>query len=140
MLKLAIGFFIAAIAAGALGFGGWAGAFTGIAVLAFYLFVALTVLALLAGLLSSLGHTPGGAMGMLVVAALFGAGVYYWVDHDMSGEKVGRSVDRAAFELKEGAGDVVRTAGRETGRLVSRTADEADNSTRRAEREAEQDR
>lgn len=137
MLKLAAGFFIAAIAAGAFGFGGWAGALTGVAVLAFYLFVVLTILSLLAGLLSSLGHTPGGAMGLLVVAALFGAGTYYWIDHGMTGEKLGRVVDRTAFEVKEGAHDVVRTASSETGRLVGKVGDEAEEAADRAQRESD---
>lgn len=139
MLKLAAGFFVAAIAAGALGFGGWAGTFTGVAVLAFYLFIALTILSLLAGLLSSLGHTPGGAMGLLVVAALFGAGTYYWIDHDMSGEKLGRALDRTAFEVKEGAHDVVRTASTETGHLVGKVGDEAEQAADRAQRDADRD-
>jgi hypothetical protein len=72
-------------------------------------------------------------MGMLLIAALFGAGVYYWVDHDMNGEKLGRSLDRTAFELKEGAHDVVRTASSETGHLVGRVGDSAEASAHRVE-------
>lgn len=141
MLRVALGFFIAAIFAGVLGFGGWAGTFTGIAILAFYIFIALTILSLLAGALSGVGHTPSGAMSMLVVAALFGAGVYWWLDSDMNAQKLGRSIDRTAFEFKEGAGSVVKTASGETAHLVGKVADDAgeaaDRTADKAKRETE---
>lgn len=144
MLRISLGFFVAAIIAGVLGFGGWAGTFTGVAVLAFYLFIALTILSLLAGALSGVGHTPGGAMSMLVVAALFGAGVYWWLDSDMNAQKLGRSIDRTAYEFKEGAGSVVRTASGETANLVGKVADgagdAAERTAERAERETEERR
>jgi uncharacterized membrane protein YtjA (UPF0391 family) len=76
MLKVSVGFLIAALIAGLLGFGGWAGTFTGIAVLAFYAFIVLAVLAVLAGVVSGAGGTPHGALGLLVVAAIIGAGAY----------------------------------------------------------------
>ena len=125
MLRVSLGFLIAAVVAGVLGFGGWAGAFTGIAVLAFYAFIVLAVLSLLAGLVTGAGHAPGGALGLLVVAALIGAGTYAWVDNGMTAEKLGRKVDRAAFELKEGAGQTLKTASSETRQLAADVGDDA---------------
>jgi uncharacterized membrane protein YtjA (UPF0391 family) len=55
MLRYAIIFFIVAIIAGVLGFGGIAGAASQIAVLLFWVFVALFVLGLLAHLLGGRG-------------------------------------------------------------------------------------
>jgi uncharacterized membrane protein YtjA (UPF0391 family) len=124
MLRVSLGFLIAALIAGVLGFGGWAGTFTGIAVLAFYAFIVLAVLAVLAGLVSGAGHTPHGALGLLVVAAIIGAGTYAWVDNNMTAEKLGRKVDRAAFELKEGAGQTLKTASSETKQLANNVGDD----------------
>ena len=49
MLGWAIGFFIAALVAAVFGFGGIASAFTGIAIILFWVFLALFVLSLLFG-------------------------------------------------------------------------------------------
>lgn len=125
MLKVSLGFIVAAVVAGVLGFGGWAGTFTGIAVLAFYAFIVLAVLSMLASLLSGVGHTPGGALGLLVVAAVVGAGMYAWVDNDMTAEKLGRKLDRAAYEVKEGAGQTLKTASSETSHFVGNVGDDA---------------
>lgn len=141
MLKISIGFLVAAIVAGALGFGGWAGTLTGLAVLAFYAFIALAVLALLAGLLSNVSHSPAGGLSLLVVAAVVGAGMYWWIDNGMTAERLGRKVDRAAFELKEGAGQAVKTASSETAQLADNVGDDAKHTADRigdsAERQAD---
>lgn len=126
MLNVSIGFLIAAIVAGVLGFGGWAGALTGVAVLAFYVFVVLAVLSLLANIVSGAGHSPGGALGVLIVAAIVGAGTYWWFDNGMTAEKFGRKIDRAAFEVKEGAGQAVKTASSETVQLVGNVGDDVE--------------
>jgi uncharacterized membrane protein YtjA (UPF0391 family) len=131
MLKVSLGFVIAAVVAGVLGFGGWAGALTGIAVLAFYAFVVLAVLSVLASLVSGAGHAPGGALGLLVVAAIIGAGTYAWVDNGMTAEKLGRKVDSAAFELKEGAGQTLKTASSETRQLAANVGDDAERTADR---------
>jgi uncharacterized membrane protein YtjA (UPF0391 family) len=133
MLKVSLGFLIAAVVAGVLGFGGWAGTFTGIAVLAFYAFIVLALLAVLAGLVSGAGHAPGGALGLLIVAAFIGAGAYAWLDNDMTAEKLGRKVDRAAFELKEGAGQTLKTASSETRQLAVNVGDDAERAADRIE-------
>ena len=52
MLRWAMGFFIIALIAALLGFGGIAGAASNIAVLLFWVFVALFVLSLLVSLMS----------------------------------------------------------------------------------------
>ncbi|MFN0241728.1 MAG: DUF1328 domain-containing protein [Planctomycetota bacterium] len=52
MLRWAIGFFIIALIAALLGFGGIAGAASNIAVLLFWVFVALFVLSLLVSLMT----------------------------------------------------------------------------------------
>jgi uncharacterized membrane protein YtjA (UPF0391 family) len=139
MLKVSVGFLVAALIAGLLGFGGWAGTFTGIAVLAFYAFIVLAVLAVLAGLVSGAGHTPHGALGLLVVAAIIGAGTYAWVDNNMTAEKLGRKVDRAAFELKEGAGQTLKTASSETRNLASNVGDDAEHAANRVKDKVDAD-
>jgi uncharacterized membrane protein YtjA (UPF0391 family) len=140
MLKVSLGFLVAAIAAGALGFGGWAGALTGVAVLAFYAFIVLAVLSVLASLLSGVGHAPGGALGLLVVAAAVGAGMYAWVDNDMTAEKLGRKVDSAAFELKEGAGQAVKTASTETRQLAGNVGDDAQQAAGSVEKKVDREK
>ncbi len=55
LLRWAVGFFIIAIIAGVFGFGGIAAASTDIAMMLFYIFLILFVLALLAGLFAGTG-------------------------------------------------------------------------------------
>ena len=82
MFGWAIGFFIAALVAAVLGFGGIASAFTGIAIILFWVFVALFVVSLVFGSLGR-GHAAGLACrgpaavasgALTVVLAIFVAG------------------------------------------------------------------
>jgi uncharacterized membrane protein YtjA (UPF0391 family) len=77
MLGLSILFFLLAVAAGILGFGGLAGTFTSIAVIAFYVFVALLIVSLLAQAFGGAGRR-GGALGAVVVVLVLCAGIYVW--------------------------------------------------------------
>ena len=128
MLGWAIGFFIAALVAAVFGFGGIASAFTGIAIIMFWVFVALFVLSLVFGAFGG-SHAAGhGGSGRTAATIALVAGVallvYAWVDNDMSAERVGREVDQTAVQLAEGASDAMRTAGERAENLVEDTSDE----------------
>src|SRR5262245_61229825 len=104
MLGWAIGFFIAALVAAVFGFGGIATAFTGIAIILFWVFLALFVLSLL---FNTFGGTHassvGGGGAFATVAMIAGVAllVYAWTDNDMSAERVGRVIDREASQLAD---------------------------------------
>jgi hypothetical protein len=51
----------------------------------------------------------------------------------MTAEKLGRKVDRAAFELKEGAGQTLKTASSETRQLAVNVGDDAERAADRIE-------
>lgn len=129
MLRFALLFFVLAVAAGVLGFGGLAGDLSAIAVLAFYAFIVLFALAVIANLFAGDGHGSGRAFGALVVAGLIGAGVYAWIDNDMSAERLGRSIDQSVVEARNNVEDVARTAGDETRGFVDRVGDAADEAS-----------
>jgi uncharacterized membrane protein YtjA (UPF0391 family) len=123
MLRLALLFFVLAVVAGVLGFGGWAGAFTSLAVIAFYVFGAFLIFSLLAGLVGAGHWRSGGAFASLIIAGLVGAGVYAWVDHDMSAQELGAALDRNASHITADAGDAVQTASAETKQLLGKVGD-----------------
>ncbi|MGE0828840.1 MAG: DUF1328 domain-containing protein [Hyphomonadaceae bacterium] len=121
MLRLALGFFLLAMFSAVLGFGGFAGAFSTLAVLSFYVFLGLLVLALLAGLFAGGAHGhPGGVFSALIVAGLLGAGIYYWIDNGMSAQTLGASIDRSVLEARNSVEDVAQTAGSEAEGFVQR--------------------
>lgn len=128
MLGWALAFFVAALIAALFGFGGIASAFSGLAVLLFWIFVALFVLSLIAGAFSR-SHGPSFASGgrsalLIAVTAIVAIVAYAWVDNDWTAEQAGREVDRAASELADNTGRAVETAGERTGRFLERTGDE----------------
>ena len=115
MLGWAIGFFIAASVAAVFGFGGFSSAFAGIAVVMFWGFLALFVLSLLFGKFGGAHAAGHGASGGLFAGLSLIAGMalvtYAWIDNDMSAERVGRSIDRGAVQLAEGASEAFSRAG-----------------------------
>ncbi len=115
MLGWAIGFFLAAIVAAVFGFGGIATAFTGIAILMFWVFVALFVLSLLFGAFGGTHAAAHGPSGRTFATFALVAGVallvYAWVDNNMSAQRVGAEIDRTAVQLAEGTSDALRGAG-----------------------------
>ena len=115
MLGWAIGFFIAALIAAVFGFGGFATAFAGIAIILFWVFLGLFVLSLLFGKFGGASAAGHGASGGLFATLALIAGValvsYAWVDNDMSAERVGRSIDRTAVQLAETTSDAFSDAG-----------------------------
>ena len=115
MLGWAIGFFIAALVAAVFGFGGVATAFAGIAIILFWVFLALFVLSLLFGKFGGVHAAAHGASGGLFATLALVAGValvvYAWVDNDMSAERVGRNIDRGAHELAENTSEALGEAG-----------------------------
>lgn len=127
MLGWAIGFFFAALVAAVLGFGGIATAFTGIAIILFWVFLALFVLSLLfngfGGAHAATHSASGGLFATLALVGGVALLVYAWVDNDMSAERMGRSVDRGAVELAEGASDALGQAGEHAGDLTQDTSD-----------------
>jgi uncharacterized membrane protein YtjA (UPF0391 family) len=127
MLGWAIGFFVAALVAAVFGFGGIASAFTGIAIILFWVFLALFVLSLLFNAFGG-SHASGvGGGGMFATLALV-AGValivYAWVDHDMSAERVGRAIDREASQLAENTSEALGDAGDRARDLTHETSTE----------------
>jgi uncharacterized membrane protein YtjA (UPF0391 family) len=130
MLGWAIGFFVAALVAAVFGFGGVASAFTGIAIILFWVFLGLFVLSLLFntfGGTHAAGHSGSGRTAA-TVALIAGVAllVYAWVDNDMSAERVGASIDRTAVELAEGTSEAISEGADRAENLV----DEASNEVR----------
>ncbi|HRP10876.1 MAG TPA: DUF1328 domain-containing protein [Terricaulis sp.] len=128
MLGWAFAFFVAALIAAVFGFGGIASAFSGLAVLLFWIFVALLVLSLIAGAFTR-GHGPAVASSgrtalLIATTAVVAIVAYAWVENDWTAEQAGREVDRAASEFAANTGDAVETAGERTGRFLERTGDE----------------
>jgi len=133
MLGWAIGFFVAAFVAAVFGFGGIASAFTGIAIILFWVFVALFVLSLLFNAFggSHAATHSGSGRTFATVALIAGVAIitYAWVDNDMSAERVGRSIDQEASELADATGDALSTAGDRAENLVDETSEEIRNDT-----------
>jgi uncharacterized membrane protein YtjA (UPF0391 family) len=131
MLGWAIGFFIAALFAAVFGFGGIASAFTGIAIILFWVFLALFALSLVFGAFGGThvaGHSGSGRT-FATVALIAGVAlvVYAWVDNDMSAERVGREIDETAVQVAESASDAVSEAGDRASTFVDETTDEIRN-------------
>lgn len=131
MLGWAIGFFVAALVAAVFGFGGIASAFTGIAIILFWVFLGLFVLSLL---FNSFGgaHAAGhGGSGRTFATVALVAGVallvYAWVDNDMSAERVGAEIDRTAVQLAEGTSDAISEGADRAENLVDDASNEIRN-------------
>jgi uncharacterized membrane protein YtjA (UPF0391 family) len=128
MLGWAIGFFIAALVAAVFGFGGIATAFTSIAILLFWVFLALFVLSLLFGAFGgshAAAHSGSGrTFGTLALIAGVALLVYAWVDNDMSAERVGAEIDETAVELAEGTSDALGEAGDRAENVVDDASNE----------------
>lgn len=133
MLGWAIGFFVAAVVAAVFGFGGIASAFTGIAILLFWVFIALFVVSLLFGMVRGGGHVAGDGHahgsrfgGAALVALVLGVGVlvYAWMDNDMSAERAGRTIDREVSQLAENTSQALGEAGNRAENLVDNTTNE----------------
>lgn len=128
MLGWALGFFVAAVIAAVFGFGGIASAFSGLAVLLFWIFIALFVLSLIAGAFTR-SHGPGVAAGgrtalLVAVTAVVAIVAYAWVENDWTAEQAGREVDRAAADLAANTSDAVETAGDRADRFLRETSAE----------------
>lgn len=131
MLGWAIGFFVAAIVAAVFGFGAIASTFTGIAIILFWVFLALFVLSLLFNTFGgshAAGH-GGSGRNFATVALIAGVAlvVYAWVDNDMSAERVGAEIDRTAVELADGTSEALSDAGDRASTLVDNASDEVRN-------------
>lgn len=128
MLGWAIGFFVAAIVAAVFGFGGLASAFTGIAIIMFWVFLALAVLSLVFNAFGGAhaAHHSGSGRTFATVALMAGVAliVYAWVDNDMSAQRVGAEIDQTAVQLAENTSDALAEAGQRTENLVENTSAE----------------
>lgn len=128
MLGWAIGFFVAALVAAVFGFGGIASAFTGVAIILFWVFLALVVLSLLFGAFGgthAAAHTGSGrTVGTVALIAGVALLVYAWVDNDMSAQRVGAEIDETAVQLAEGASDALGEAGQRAENLVTDASNE----------------
>lgn len=131
MLGWAIGFFIAALVAAVFGFGGIASAFTGIAIILFWVFLALFVLSLVFNMFGGTHAATHGSSGRTAATVALVAGVallvYAWVDNDMSAERVGREIDQTAVEVAEGTSEALGEAGDRAENLVDEASDEVRN-------------
>lgn len=131
MLGWAIGFFIAALVAAVFGFGGIASAFTGIAIILFWVFLALFVLSLLFNAFGGTHAAGHGGSGRTAATVALVAGVallvYAWVDNDMSAERVGAEIDSAAVQLAEGTSDALSEGADRASDLVEDTSSEIRN-------------
>ena len=131
MLGWAIGFFIAALVAAVFGFGGIASAFTGIAIILFWVFLALFVLSLVFGSVGGAHATRHSGSGRTAATVALVAGVallvYAWVDNGMSAERVGAEIDRTAVELAEGTSDALSEGADRAENLVDDAGDEIRN-------------
>ncbi len=128
MLGWTIGFFVAALVAAVFGFGGLASAFTGIAIILFWVFLALAVISLLFrsfGGTHAAGHgASGGAFATVALVAGVALLVYAWVDNDMSAERVGAEIDRTAITLAENTGEALSDAGDRAGTMMQNASAE----------------
>lgn len=129
MLGWAIGFFVAALVAAAFGFGGIASAFSGIAIILFWVFLALFVLSLLFGAFRGAdghGHSVAGGGTAALVAIVAGVAIltYAWVKNDWSAQQVGASIDRNVSQLAENTGDALEGASDRVGDLANDTGNE----------------
>jgi uncharacterized membrane protein YtjA (UPF0391 family) len=128
MLGWAIGFFVAALVAAVFGFGGIASTFSGIAIILFWVFLALVVLSLIfntfGGTHAATHSGSGRTVGTVALIAGVALLVYAWVDNDMSAERVGAQIDETAVELAEGASDAIGEAGNRAEDLVQDTSEE----------------
>ncbi len=131
MLGWAIGFFVAALVAAVFGFGGIASAFTGIAIILFWVFLGLFVLSLLFNTFGGTRAAGHGGSGRTFATVALVAGVallvYAWVDNDMSAERVGAEIDRTAVQLAEGTSDALSEGADRAGDLVEDTSSEIRN-------------
>lgn len=128
MLGWAIGFFVAALVAAVFGFGGVASAFTGIAIILFWVFLGLVVLSLLfntfGGAHAAAHSGSGRTVGTLALVAGVALLVYAWVDNDMSAERVGAQIDETAVQLADSASDALGQAGNRVENLVQDASNE----------------
>lgn len=132
MLRLSLLFFVLAVAAGVMGFTGWAGTFTSLTVIAFYVFGAFLIFSLLAGLVGAGHWHSGGAFASLLVAGIVGAGIYAWVDHGMSAKNLGAALDRNAAQVTADASGAISDAAQGTEKFVSDVGDSAKNAVDKA--------
>jgi len=133
MLGWAVGFFIAAIVAAVFGFGGIASAFAGIAIIMFWVFVALAVLSLLFGAFGG-SHAArhsgsGNVFAAIAVVCVIALGVYAWNDNNMSAERLGAEIDETAVQLAESTSEALGDASDRAENLVDDTADEVREDT-----------
>jgi uncharacterized membrane protein YtjA (UPF0391 family) len=131
MLGWAIGFFIAALVAAVFGFGGIASAFTGIAIILFWVFLALFLLSLVFGRFGGAHAASHGGSGRTAATVALIAGVallvYAWVDNDMSAERVGAQIDQTAVQVAEGTSDALSEGADRAENLVDDASDEVRN-------------
>lgn len=128
MLGWAIGFFVAALVAAVFGFGGIASAFSGIAILLFWLFLALFVLSLLFNTFGGAHAATHSGSGRTFATVALIAGValvtYAWVENDMSAERAGRVIDRETVQLVEATSDALSEAGDRAETVVDNAGDD----------------
>jgi uncharacterized membrane protein YtjA (UPF0391 family) len=127
MLGWTIFFFVLALIAAAFGFGAIASAFSGIALVLFWIFAALVVLSLLFSAFAT-RHGPavvsgGRTLGLAAIAAVLGALIYAWVVNDWSAEQAGRALDQKTAALASDVSHGLDQAGARTQDFFAKTGD-----------------
>jgi len=131
MLNWALGFFVAAIIAAIFGFGAIASDFASIALLLFWVFVALFVVTLILSLFVRAGAGGGVSSAMAVIATVLVVGflIYAWNGNHFSAESVGRSIDHGASRISADARDVIDKAGDRASSVLHQTATDVRHDT-----------
>ena len=141
MLGWAVGFFVAALVAALFGFGAIASTFADIAVLLFWVFVALFLITLVLSLFSRAtsgdGHVSTGSglpngVGVALALVALVVLVFAWRDNHWTAEKVGRSLDHATANITADASDALHDAGRRVGDVAENTGHAVNHDTHEA--------
>ncbi|MES1156342.1 MAG: DUF1328 domain-containing protein [Alphaproteobacteria bacterium] len=115
MLGWSIAFFVAAMVAAVFGYGHVASTFAGIAIILFWIFLALFVISLIFGLVGggTIEGRPYVSNGVPALVLIAGLAVlaYAWVKNDWSAQDVGRAIDHGAARVTADAGQAIHEAG-----------------------------
>jgi len=116
MIGYTVTFLVLAAACAGFTFTPYAEGYETYARIAAIVFTVLAALALAAHLFTK--HRPAlaaaaRASALSIVSGLIGAGIYGWIDNDMSAEKLGRMLDRGAKEISTDAGGAIGGAAKE---------------------------
>lgn len=136
MIGYTVTFLVLAAACAGFTFTPYAAGYEAPARIAAIVFTVLAALSLVAHLVTK--HRPmlagvarSGALA--IVSGLIGAGIYGWIDNDMSAEKLGRMLDRSARNISSDAGGAIGEVAKDASEGAKSTLSEIQRSTGLAE-------